>query len=84
VYYLETFRLIKSNLSRKNILGVLFRVRFSLVPSAFQCIFYYLEDPGLIRDKYGENKTMKKFFKLFFFSFVRFMDIDDSSWEKKF
>ncbi|CAF4922492.1 unnamed protein product, partial [Rotaria sp. Silwood1] len=30
-----------------------YRVRHSLVPSAFQCIFSYLEDPGLIRDKYG-------------------------------
>lgn len=30
-----------------------FRVRHSLVPSAFQCIFQYLEDPGLLKDKYG-------------------------------
>ncbi|CAF0893475.1 unnamed protein product [Adineta steineri] len=30
-----------------------FRVRHSLDPSALQCIFSYLEDPGLIRDKYG-------------------------------
>ncbi|CAF1029135.1 unnamed protein product [Rotaria sordida] len=30
-----------------------YRVRHSLIPSAFQCIFSYLEDPGLIRDKYG-------------------------------
>ncbi|CAF5067959.1 unnamed protein product, partial [Rotaria sp. Silwood1] len=30
-----------------------YRVRHSLVPSAFQCLFSYLEDPGLIRDKYG-------------------------------
>ncbi|CAF1047050.1 unnamed protein product [Rotaria sordida] len=30
-----------------------FRVRHSLVPSAFQCIFSYLEDPGLLKDKYG-------------------------------
>ncbi|CAF2620802.1 unnamed protein product [Rotaria sp. Silwood2] len=30
-----------------------FRVCHSLVPSAFQCIFSYLEDPGLLKDKYG-------------------------------
>ncbi|CAF0823433.1 unnamed protein product [Adineta ricciae] len=30
-----------------------FRVRYALTPSALQCIFTYLEDPGLIRDKYG-------------------------------
>jgi hypothetical protein len=42
-------------------LDCLFRVRYSLVPSALQCIFSYLEDPGLIRDKYGnEDKEMKK------------------------
>ncbi|CAF4395196.1 unnamed protein product [Rotaria socialis] len=30
-----------------------YRVRYSLVPLAFQSIFSYLEDPGLIRDKFG-------------------------------
>ncbi|CAF0765748.1 unnamed protein product [Adineta ricciae] len=30
-----------------------YRVRHSLVPTAFQCIFSYLEDPGLLKDKYG-------------------------------
>ncbi|UJR22456.1 hypothetical protein I4U23_025514 [Adineta vaga] len=30
-----------------------FRVRYALTPSSLQCIFSYLEDPGLIRDKYG-------------------------------
>ncbi|CAF4667555.1 unnamed protein product [Rotaria socialis] len=30
-----------------------FRVCHSLAPSAFQCIFSYLEDAGLLKDKYG-------------------------------
>ncbi|CAF1456162.1 unnamed protein product, partial [Adineta steineri] len=30
-----------------------YRVRHSMIPSAFQCIFSYLEDPGLLKDKYG-------------------------------
>ncbi|CAF4695732.1 unnamed protein product, partial [Rotaria sp. Silwood2] len=36
-----------------------FRVCHSLVPSAFQCIFSYLEDPGLLKDKYGLWTLMK-------------------------
>jgi hypothetical protein len=47
-----------------------FRVRHSLKPSAFQCIFSYLEDPGLIRDKYGrDNKS------IFFEKYVSFFSI---------
>ena len=33
-----------------------FRVRHSRTPAAFQCIFSYLEDPGLLKDKYGRLK----------------------------
>jgi hypothetical protein len=44
-------------------------VKYSLTPSAFQCIFSYLEDPGLIRDKYGkDNKINKWIFQNFVFS----------------
>lgn len=35
---------------------LIFRVRHSHAPSAFQFIFYYLEDPGLLKDKYGQRR----------------------------
>ena len=59
------------------------RVRHSLMPSAFQCIFAYLEDPGLLKDKYGKI-TVKMIRCEISFCLSRFMDIDDRCRKKKF